>query len=167
VGGEPGLLIIGAVLLAGTLAAANALLLAMPIMTADLPASGLLPVIFRGRVFTLLLLGVGIALALALGLGGSPNLPRFVKASLLLWLLIYARQHLATWLGRDGGLINGEPAALSVICALALIAAVVLALIADPERAILGLYMFLAVGSVALVNAIPHGTGRNINQGIT
>jgi len=167
VAGENGPRIMGLVLLAGSLAAANALLLAVPLMASGLPPAGLLPVIFRGRVFILLLLAGGIALVMALGLGGSPNLPLYLKASALLWLLTYARQHLATWLAKDSGLPNRESATRAVICALALIAAVGLALITDRDRTSLGIYMVLVVGTIALIRAIPFGNRRKFPRGIT
>jgi len=77
IAGETGRMIMGVVLLAGALATANALLLAVPLMASGLPVTGLLPYILRGRVFIVLLLGGGIALIMAAGLGGSPNLPIF------------------------------------------------------------------------------------------
>jgi amino acid transporter len=154
VAGERGTQLMGIVLLAGSLATANALLLAVPLMASGLPPAGLWPLILRGRVFNLLLLVGAVALVMALGLGGSPSLPSFLKASVLLWLLAYAWHNLAIW--RE----KGRGAAIANLCALALVAAVVLALITDSERVVLGIYMLLVVGALALFGSIPYGEGN-------
>jgi amino acid transporter len=156
IAGDAGRRLMGGVLLAGTLAAANALMMTVPRLVSGLPPAGLLPLIFRSRRLTLLLLGGGLALVMALGLGGSPNLPLFLKASALLWLLTYARQHLIAW-RRPG---SPEPAGLAVACALALAGAAGLALATDPEWAMLTTYGLLLVGALTLIGSIPYGTGN-------
>lgn len=165
VAGESGPQLMGVVLLAGSLATANALLLAVPLMASGLPPVGLLAVILRGRVFILLFLAGGIALIMALGLGGSPNLPYFLKASALLWLLAYAWQHLAAWGGKGRGTGKAEPPKVASLCASVLAAAVVLSLITDPERVVLGTYMLLVVGALALIASLPQVTRRKISRG--
>jgi hypothetical protein len=160
VDGAAGLQIMGVVLLAGTLAAANALMMTVPFLISGLSPAGWLSVILRGRLFTLLLLGSAIAIVLAMGLGGSPNLPLYLKASALLWLLTYARQHLANLRGPDRGLTSPKPAPVAIVCALALTGAVALALVTDPEWIRLVIYLLLVVGTLTLIGSIPYESGK-------
>jgi amino acid transporter len=154
IAGATGRKIMGVVLLAGTLAAANALMMTVPRLILRWPPAGLLPVRLRGRLFTLLLLSGGIALVMALGLGGSPNLALYLKASALIWLLTYARQHLIIL--REPQPTRPETPPVAILCALALTGAVVLALVTDPERATLGTYLLLVVGALTLIGLIPY-----------
>jgi len=160
VAGAGGLQIMGAVLLAGTLAAANALMMTVPLVISVRPPAGWLPVMLRGQRFNLLLLGGAIAIALGFGLGGSPNLPLYLKASALLWLLTYALQHLITLRGPNQGLRSAEPAPVAIACALVLAGAVMLALTADPEWIRLVVYLLLVVGTLTLIGLMPYKSGK-------
>lgn len=155
IAGATGRQLMGVVLLAGTLATANALLMTVPRLVLRLPPPGLLSLIFRGRAITLLLLVGGIALAMALGLGGSPNLPIYLKAGALLWLLTYTRQHLAAWRRPEERLGHPQSPAINIACALLLAGAVALSLATDPEWFTLVVYMVLVVGMLALIGSIP------------
>lgn len=153
IAGETGRLIVGVVLLAGSLSTTNALFLAIPRMAAGMGREGLLPSFLQenlGRVLTLGLLGGAIALVMAAGLGGSPNLPVFLKASLLFWLLNYALVHLAAWRCRHRGLA-GESGPVAIVCAAFLGGGCVLAVVADAERALLLTYMLLVAGALTLL----------------
>jgi hypothetical protein len=108
-------------------------------------------------------LGGAIAIALGIGLGGSPNLPLYLKASALLWLLTYARQHLGTLRGPDGGLRSSESAPVAFACALVLAGAVILGLATDPEWTKLVIYLLLVVGILTLIGSLPYKCG-NSNQ---
>jgi hypothetical protein len=167
VAGQTGRVLMGVALLAGTLAASNALLLTVPLMAASLPSAGLLSVILRSRVLILLLLGGGIALVMALGFGGSSYLPFYVKASALLWLLSYALQHLTRWRRPGRGQVSVEPALVDLACALVLAGAVALALVTDPAWAIIGAYMILLVGALILMVSVSSGTGKKITGSMT
>lgn len=160
IAGGAGGQIMGVVVLAGTLAAANALMMTVPRLLSGLPRAGWFPVILRNPLFALLLLSGGIALVMAMGLGGSPNLPVYLRASVLLWLLTYARQHLVALKRPEQDLTRPEPGPVAIFCALALAGAVALALVTDPEWARLVIYLLLVMGTLTLVGFIPYRSRR-------
>ncbi len=96
--GQTGRVWMGIVILSGTCAAVNALLLAVSRMIAGLSAQGLLPSFLgatRNRApVPLVLLGLGIGAMMAFGMAGEPVLEVYTRAGLCLWILYYAVIHL-------------------------------------------------------------------------
>ena len=96
--GQPGRIIMGLVIIAGTGAAVNALFMAIGGMIADLGRKAMLP--FLPRVFnrsltTMILLALVTAIMMALGVAGTDELDTYIRGSLILWLLNYAVLNLA------------------------------------------------------------------------
>ena len=95
--GETGRLWMGLVILAGSSAAVNALLLTVPRMMAAMAADGLLPpLLARGKKQTtiaLLLLAAVVAAMMGSGMAGEPTLEVYIRAGIWFWLLHYAVIH--------------------------------------------------------------------------
>ena len=91
--GQPGRIIMGLVIIAGTGAAVNALFMAVGGMIADLGRKTklhFLPPFFKQPVTTMILLSLLTAIMMVLGVAGTDALDTYVRGSLILWLLNYA-----------------------------------------------------------------------------
>ena len=97
--GQNGRIVMGIVVIAGTLSAVNGLLFAVSRMLGHLAQEGFLPFFSGGEldrpVGGLIVLTVGVAAMMGLGMAGEPVLEVYTRASLLFWLLSYAAVHLA------------------------------------------------------------------------
>ena len=102
--GQKGRVLMGIVILAGTCAAVNALLMAVSRMIAGMSAQGLLPSFLgaaRNRApVPFILLGIGIGAMMASGMAGEPVLEVYIRAGIWLWLLNYAVIHLCVLITR-------------------------------------------------------------------
>ena len=96
--GQKGRLCMGIVILSGTCATVNALLMAIPRMVAGMSAQGLLPSLLgvapNRAPIPLMLLGIGTGAMMAAGMAGEPALEVYIRAGIWLWLLNYAMIHL-------------------------------------------------------------------------
>jgi amino acid transporter len=97
--GQNGRIVMGIVVMAGTLGAVNGLLFAVSRMLSHLAHEGFLPFFLGGKperpAGGLIVLSAGIAAMMGLGMAGEPVLEVYTRASLLFWLLSYAAVHLA------------------------------------------------------------------------
>jgi amino acid transporter len=96
--GQPGRIIMGFVIIAGTGAAVNALFMGIGGMIADLGRKAILPFLprfFNRSSTTMTLLALVTAIMMALGVAGTDDLDTYIRASLILWLLNYAILNLA------------------------------------------------------------------------
>ena len=96
--GQPGRVVMGLVIIAGTGAAVNALFMGVGEMIADLGRKSIwpfLPRFFTRSLTTTILLTLAIAVMMALGVAGTDDLDTYIRASLILWLLNYALINLA------------------------------------------------------------------------
>jgi len=97
--GQPGRIVMGTVLLAGTCGALTSMLLAVSEMTSGMAALRLLPSFF-GKIadsspVPLILLTLGIAALMGTGMAGEPALEVYARGGFLFWLLTYAAVHLS------------------------------------------------------------------------
>lgn len=101
IGGQSGRILIGVVLIAGTLCAVSALVAAVGRTAASLAQLEMLPKWCRGskrrNVFPTLAVAVAVAAMMAGGFAGTAKLERFIQAGFLLWLLNAAMVHLAVF----------------------------------------------------------------------
>ena len=86
VAGDPGRMIMGVMVICGTLAAVNALFSACRINAGHLAARGLLPRFLAHRLVVPILLAGAIAAMMAGGMAGSPMLESWIRGALTLWL---------------------------------------------------------------------------------
>ena len=93
--GDPGRIIMGVVVIFGTLAAVNALFSACRINAGHMAARGLLPRFLAHRGVVPFLLAGAIAGMMAGGMAGSPMLESWIRAAWILWLLSLALTGLA------------------------------------------------------------------------
>lgn len=97
--GQNGRIVMGIVVIAGTLSAVNGLLFAVSRMLSHLAQEGFLPFFSREKsdrpVGGLIVLTIGISAMMGLGMAGEPLLEVYTRASILFWLLSYAAVHLA------------------------------------------------------------------------
>jgi amino acid transporter len=97
--GQNGRFIMGLVVLAGSCAAVNALLMAVSRMISGMAKQGLLPAFLslRSKRFpiSLMLLVLGIAIMMAAGMAGEPLLEIYSRAGIWFWLLHYATIHVS------------------------------------------------------------------------
>ncbi|MGD8227116.1 MAG: APC family permease [Desulfobacteraceae bacterium] len=97
--GESGRFIMGLVVLAGSCAAVNALLMGVSEMISGMAKQGLLPAFLSMRPkrvpIGLILLVLGIAIMMATGMAGKPELETYTKAAIWFWLLHYAMMHVS------------------------------------------------------------------------
>jgi amino acid transporter len=96
--GQKGRILMGIVILSGTCAAVNALLMAVSRMVAGMSTQGLLPSLLgadrnRARI-PIIFLGVGTGAMMAVGMAGEPVLEVYIRSSIWLWLFNYAVIHL-------------------------------------------------------------------------
>ncbi len=100
--GQPGRIVMGIVLLAGTISALVSMLMAVSRMTSGMAALRLLPSFF-GKIpdsspVPLILLAVGIAAIMGTGMAGEPVLEVYARGGFLFWLLTYASVHLSVFI---------------------------------------------------------------------
>jgi L-asparagine transporter-like permease len=93
--GQKGRILMGVVVIAGTCAAVNALLIAVSRMISGMASHGLLPRFLGRSIVSLPLLAGGSAVMMALGMAGEPVLEVFIRAGLCFWLLNYGAVHLS------------------------------------------------------------------------
>ena len=102
--GQKGRILMGIVILSGTCAAVNALLMAVSRMVAGMSAQGLLPSLLgaaRNRApIPLILLGIGTGAMMTVGMAGEPVLEVYIRAGVWLWLFNYAVIHLCVLIMR-------------------------------------------------------------------
>ena len=102
--GQNGRFIMGLVVLAGSCAAVNALLMAVSGMISGMAKQGLLPAFLSLRSkrlpIALILLVLGIATMMAAGMAGEPLLEIYTKAGIWFWLLHYATIHVSVLIMR-------------------------------------------------------------------
>ena len=102
--GQKGRICMGIVILSGTCAAVNALLMAISRMVAGMSAQGLLPSLLgvapNRAPIPLILLGIGTGAMMAAGMAGEPVLEVYIRAGIWLWLLNYAMIHLCVLIMR-------------------------------------------------------------------
>lgn len=95
--GEPGRMLMGLVVLAGSVSAVNALLGGSARVLAGMAQQAFLPAWLaaaRGRL-ALLLVALGPAAMMGLGMAGEPVTEVYTRAGILFWMLHYAASHLA------------------------------------------------------------------------
>lgn len=116
IAGEPGRILMGIAVIAGTCAAVNGLFLIARQSLAGLAAQNLLPGRRQG-VFPagtlVLILSLVIAVLLASGLAGADILETYIEAALLLWLVFIAAQCLAACRREARGLSRVTSAAVA------------------------------------------------------
>ncbi|UCG13359.1 MAG: APC family permease [Deltaproteobacteria bacterium] len=104
--GQMGRIVMGVVVITGSLSAVNALLLSVSRSLVSMAHEGLLPSLFAGTkerpTAILIVLTVGVAAMMGLGMAGEPVLEIYTKAAILFWLLTYAAVHLAILIERVG-----------------------------------------------------------------
>jgi amino acid transporter len=97
--GQNGRFIMGLVVLAGSSAAVNALLMAVSRMISGMAKQGLLPAFLSLRPkrvpIALILLVLGVAVMMATGMAGKPEIETYMKAAIWFWLLHYATIHVS------------------------------------------------------------------------
>jgi amino acid transporter len=102
--GQSGRVLMGLVVLAGSCAAVNALLIAVSKMISGMTNQNLLPSFLRLQPkqvpIPLILLGMGIAAMMAAGMAGKPELEIYTKAAIWFWLLHYAMIHVSVLIMR-------------------------------------------------------------------
>ncbi len=107
--GEPGRVLMGLVVLAGTVSAVNALLGGGARLLAGLAQQALLPAwLAAGQARpALLLLALGPAAMMGLGMAGEPETEVYTRAGILFWMLHYTASHLAVLYRPPPGLTSG------------------------------------------------------------
>ncbi len=97
--GQSGRVIMGLVVISGSCAAINALLLAVSRMISGMARQGSLPsflaLALKRTPIPLILLAIGIGAMMASGMAGEPTLEVYTRAGISFWLLNYAAIHLA------------------------------------------------------------------------
>jgi amino acid transporter len=97
--GENGRLVMGLVVIAGSLSAVNGLIYTMTRLLSGMARENLLPAFFAGSsdrsLPTMIILVLGIAVMLGLGMAGKPALGIYIRSALLFWLLFYSAVHLS------------------------------------------------------------------------
>lgn len=101
--GDPGRLLMGMVVLAGTSSAVNALLIAGARMLVGMAQEGFLPSCLawnaRRAPVPLLLLAFGPAAMMYMGMAGEPETEVFARGGIVFWWLLYLTVHLAVLRG--------------------------------------------------------------------
>jgi hypothetical protein len=160
--GGTGRLIMGAVVIAGTVAAANVLLIACARMLGEMSEAGLVPGLFsRPRGYT-----IGVLAIAGLGAGlmtfGIGNLI-WLKAALLFWILHYALVHLSVFLALRHRTMGGfyYNAGFGAVALLCLFGGVI---VADPQCVeLLKAMLVLMAAMTGLSFAYRMIRNRNIN----
>ena len=165
IGGQTGRVLIGIVVIAGTLCASLTLLSAVARIASDLAKQNLGPRFFAGTEShnrpSVTLAAVVVAALLTAGFAGQPELEVFIRAGLLLWLLHIALVHLAaagTARRRPGGAQGRRPAGIHIPAALLVIAGGVCLWLAESQRILLTVYL---LGSWLGAAAIVYGAQRH------
>jgi amino acid transporter len=95
--GENGRLVMGLVVIAGSLSAVNGLIFTVSRLLSGMARENLWPSFFAGSrdrsLSTLIILVLGIAAMLGFGMAGEPALGSYIRSALLFWLLFYSAVH--------------------------------------------------------------------------
>jgi amino acid transporter len=172
---EEGRWIMGSVVLAGSCASVNALLLGGARMVAAMSERKLLPGFLGGganrAAVPMVLIGAMIALVLGLGLAGDPQLEVYLRAGLLFWLVHYAAflySVLAAKTKASASPRNGPGSPMiSLFAGFALLvyaSAVVGLAWTNPERATLLGFMSAMGGSVTVLYGVGCVVGKAIRE---
>jgi hypothetical protein len=155
IAGEPGRVLMGIAVIAGTCVAVNGLFLMARHSLAGLAAQNLLPGHRQGAFpagIHPLLFSLLIGVMLASGLGGADILETYIEAALLLWLIIVAVQCLAAFrLLRSRDALRAAPAA---VAGLLLAGAAVVILSSHGEAQDIARFLIILLLSVTLVSAL-------------
>lgn len=145
--GQSGRFLMGLVVVAGSCAAVNALLMTISEMISAMAKQGLLPPFLTlqpKRVpIPLILLGMGIAAMMAAGMAGKRMLEIYTKAGIWFWIFNYATIHFSVLVMRHRYRkafypfqILGSPV-IPIVGLLTLLVALVGLLVTDPEGALI------------------------------
>jgi amino acid transporter len=162
--GQNGRIIMGIVIISGSAAAVNALLMAVSRMLGTMALEGWLPRFLaagksRTRVGTLVL-GAGIAAMMASGMAGEPILEIYAKAGIGFWLLLYGAFLISVLVipMKTARKASGKPAKTGnlwfVLALIAILLAIAGIFLLATERALL-LKTMLVMGGIGLAVAIP------------
>jgi amino acid transporter len=160
--GEQGRWIMGSVVLAGTCASVNALILAGAQQITVMSEKRLLPSFWgsgQGRATVpVILMGAAIFLMLAAGIAGDPRLDIYVRAGLLFWLLQYAGFHysiLAVGMrsarSGDRSLVSTEISKVSILALVLYVSTFLVLVGADPDRWFLLCFAAAVAGAVTIL----------------
>lgn len=178
--GQSGRFLMGLVVVAGSCAAVNALLMTVSGMISSMAKQGLLPSFLSLRPkrapVPLILLGMGIAAMMAAGMAGKPMLEIYTKAGIWFWMLNYATIHLSVLVIRHRYLepfypfqILGSPV-IPIVGLLTLLVALVGLLGTDPEGVLILKSVFIMFIIVSILGFLwirvtqrrkPAGSSRN------
>jgi amino acid transporter len=163
--GQNGRVVMGMVVLAGSLSAVNGLLLAVSTMLGNMARHGFLPSLFAGKpersTVGLILLTIGIGSMMGLGFAGEPVLEIYIRTAILFWLLNYSAVHLGVLLAKTE--ISAEPRrasplkwhpAVSVVGLLLTFGGFAGLLWTEPELAELIKFMITLVGVLSIMSLI-------------
>jgi amino acid transporter len=156
--GDTGRVIVGAAVLAGCCASANALLRSVSLMIGGMTEKGLLPS-FLGAAshrVPLILLSIGIAAMMAVGMAGEPKIEIYARTGLYFWLLTYAAVPLSFLITYKHS-FKGTHAITSIIqitCIIAFFSAVFGLVFTDPEREEVIKYMCVSAMVIALFSGL-------------
>jgi len=165
--GEQGRWIMGSVVLAGTCASVNALILSGAQMIAVMSKKGLLPDFLgsgQGRATVpVILIGAMISLMLAAGMAGDPRLDVYVRAGLLFWLLQYAGFHYSLLAAgmkpvRSGGrsLVSQGISRVSILALVLYVSTFLVLIWTDADRSFLLCFAAAVAGCLTVL----YGAGR-------
>ncbi len=176
--GQSGRLIMGLVVLAGSCAAVNALLMAVSEMIFGMAKQSLLPAFLSLRPkqlpIGLILLVLGIAAMMATGMAGIPEIETYTKAAIWFWLLHYATMHVSVLTMRWRNLGRFHPfqvfvsPVISIVGALTLLMGLTGLLWTAPERALLMKFILVVLVAVSIfaffLIRIIHRRGSPLSQ---
>ena len=158
--GQSGRFIMGLVVLAGSCAAVNALLMAVSRMISGMAKQGLLPAFLslRSKRFpiALILLVLSIATMMAAGMAGEPLLEIYAKAGIWFWLLHYATIHVSVLIMRwrnPGRFHLFQPfifPVMPIVAALTLLMGLAGLLWTDPEGALVLKFILVVLVAVSI-----------------
>jgi amino acid transporter len=150
--GHKGRMVMGAVAIAGTCGAVNALFASVSRMLSGMAFQGLLPRFLSRPHVPVLVLAGGAAAMMGLGMAGEPLLEILIMAGLCFWLLNYCAAHLsAVVLGkRIGAVYRAVPAAGMLLIFAGLIGLFMF----GEETALLGRSMLVIVTAVLIFSLL-------------
>ncbi|MGD8985083.1 MAG: APC family permease [Desulfobacteraceae bacterium] len=158
--GQNGRFIMGLVILAGSCAAVNALLMAVSGMISGMAKQGLLPAFLSLRSkrvpFALILLVLGIATMMAAGMAGEPLLEIYTKTGIWFWLLHYATIHISVLImrWRNAGRLHPFQPVISpvmpIVGALSLLMGLAALLWTGPEGALVLKFILVVLVTVSI-----------------
>lgn len=177
--GQNGRVIMGLVVISGSCAAVNALLLAVSRMISGMAKQGLLPSFLalapnRAPV-PLVLLAVGIAAMMASGMSGKPTLEVYTRAGISFWLLNYTAVQLAVLIvarrssDRYSFFQTSQPPVIPFVGLLALVLGLIGLLRTDPQSLPILKFMLVLLLILSLLTllwlAIKRGKKGSASQG--